>query len=136
MNQSAPRQPKYKLNVKRSEAGLGLYAGEDIPKNRFVIEYWGELVPTPEADKIGGKYLFDLENGKTILGATRKNVARYINHSCRPNCEVRTTASRVYIFTRRNIRAGEELNYDYGDEYFDMFIKPYGCRCVKCAAKK
>lgn len=135
MEYPIPRPPKYKLRVRRSAAGLGLFAEEAIPKNRFVIEYWGKLVSTAYADRVGGKYLFDLENGRTILGADRRNIARYANHSCRPNCEIRTTATRVFIFSTRAIKAGQEITYDYDTEYFDEYIKPHGCRCVKCRKK-
>ncbi|OGH62102.1 MAG: hypothetical protein A2848_01340 [Candidatus Magasanikbacteria bacterium RIFCSPHIGHO2_01_FULL_50_8] len=127
------RPPQFKLRTRKSAAGIGLYAEEAIPKNRFVIEYWGKLVSDARAEKILGKYLFDLENGKHIAGGTRKNIARYINHSCRPNCESRTVGNRVYIFSIKKIKAGDELTYDYGEEYFDGFIKEVGCRCVKCA---
>lgn len=132
MKHPLPRPPQFSLSVRRSASGLGLYADEDIPKGRFVIEYWGELMPDAQAQKIGGKYLFELENGKTIVGTTRKNTARYANHSCRPNCEVRIVGNRVFIFSLRKIRAGEEIAYDYGKEYFNYYIKPYGCTCKKC----
>lgn len=132
LTSSFPRPPQFRLCVKRSTAGLGLYAQEEIPKGRFIIEYWGKLLPDAQAQKIGGKYLFELENGKTILGTTRKNTARYVNHSCRPNSEVRILGNRVWIFSLRKIRIGDEINYDYGKEYFDYYIKPNGCSCKKC----
>lgn len=134
MSYPLPRPPKYRLRVRKSASGCGLFADEAIPKNRFIIEYCGKIVSDAQAQKIGGKYLFDLENGKQIAGGTRANIARYINHSCRPNCEIRTTATRVFVYTTKKIKQGEELVYDYGEEYFDAFIKPTGCRCVKCDA--
>ncbi len=124
-----PRPPQFKLDVKRSSAGLGLFAGEDIPKGRFIIEYWGPIVSDDEAQEVGGKYLWELGNGKTILGATRKNTARYVNHFCRPNAEARVVGNRVFIFSTKKIKAGEEIGYDYGKEYFDYYIKPHGCKC-------
>ncbi len=126
----------YDLKVKRSSAGLGLFAGEDIPKGKCVIEYTGRLISKEEEYKSRSKYLFEVTKTKTIDGTTRSNTARYINHSHRPNCEIEIYKARVYIFSRRAIKAGEELNYDYGKEYFDEHIKPYGCRCVKCQEKK
>jgi len=68
-----------------------------------------------------------------IDGSARSNIARYINHSCKPNCEAEIVAGRVFLRALRRIEAGEELSYDYGKEYFDMYIKPYGCRCAACA---
>lgn len=127
-----PRPPQYKLKVRRSEAGLGLFADEDIPKGRFVIEYWGRIAGDAEVQRVGGRYLFELGDGKTILGGNRKNLARYANHSCRPSCETRQTGDRVTIWSRRRVRKGEPITYDYGKEYFDAYIKPHGCRCAKC----
>jgi SET domain-containing protein len=62
-------------------------------------------------------------------------VARYINHSCKPNAEALISGRRVWIWSRKNIKAGEEIAYDYGKEYFDDIIKPMGCRCEKCGSK-
>ncbi len=73
-------------------------------------------------------YLFEID------GLERSNQARYINHSCDPNCEVYIEKSRIMIYAIKNIPAGAELSYDYGEEYFDEFLKPVGCRCAtkKC----
>lgn len=136
MPSSTPRVPTYHLRVGKSATGFGIFAGEDIPSGKFLLEYWGEVVKTEKADEIGGRYLFDLENGKTILGGTRKNIARYCNHSCKPNTEVRVKGSRVYLYSIKRIKAGDEVTWDYGKEYFDHFIKPHGCRCMGCEKKK
>ncbi len=126
----------YDLIVKRSAAGLGLFAGEAIPKGKCVIEYFGPYLTNDEADRVANKYLFEVSETKTIDGAGRANKARYINHSCRPNCEPEITRNRVFIFAKRNIKAGEELSYDYGKDYWNTFIKPHGCRCVKCTTAR
>lgn len=127
-----PRPTIFDVRVRRSHAGFGLFANEEIPKGRFIIEYWGELVPSEVADNVGGRYLFDLENGKTVLGGTRKNIARYVNHACRPNAEVRFAKNRIYIYSTKRIKPGDEITYDYGEEYFDEYIKPRGCICRTC----
>lgn len=125
---------KYKLRVKKSKTGKGLFAEENIPKGKYLIEYTGKLVKKEDLEKINSKYLFEIDKkGTTINGNVPSNVARYINHSCRPNCEADGPEGHVYISSLKNIKAGEELTYDYGKEYFDEYIKPYGCRCVKCA---
>jgi len=129
------RTPQFKLRVKRSKAGFGLFADAEIPKNRFVIEYWGDVVSDEVAEQVSGRYLFDLGNGKNVLGGDRRNVARYINHACRPNCEVRQVGNRLNIFTLKPIRPGQELTYNYGKEYFEGFIKP-NCRCATCERKR
>lgn len=123
------------LKVKRSKAGLGLFTEEPIERDGYIIEYVGEMITSDEADRRGGKYLFDISSRRTIDGTPRYNTARYINHSCRPNCEVEIRNGRVFIFAKRKIKAGEELSYDYGDEYVDAYIKPHGCRCEKCKSK-
>lgn len=131
-NSKKPRSAKVK--VKRSSAGLGLYAEEPIQKDKFVIEYVGEVISQEEADRRAGKYLFDINSKWVVDGSTRSNTARYINHSCRPNCETDVIKGRIKVYAKRNIRPGEELTYDYGRSYFDDHIKPYGCRCAKCAS--
>ena len=131
-----PRPVKFTLRVKKSAAGFGLFAEEDIPKNRFLIEYFGKLITHEEANTVGGKYLFEINDKVTIQGSGRENTARYINHSCRPNCEPRYVGKRVFIFSMKNIHADDELTYNYGKEYVNAFIKPYGCRCTPCVKKR
>lgn len=67
-----------------------------------------------------------------IDGNIPANAARFINHSCAPNCEIDIRKRRVYIFALRDIESGEELSYDYGEEYFEMHLAG-SCRCVQCA---
>lgn len=131
-----PRPPTIPLRLGRGASGFGVFAGQDIPRGRFLLEYWGKVIPSTKADTIGGRYLFDLGNGNTVAGASRKNLARYVNHACKPNAEVRIVGNRIYLYTKKRIRAGEELTYDYGKEYVDVFIKPYGCRCSSCIKKR
>jgi hypothetical protein len=130
MSYRRPRPPKHKLIRKRGISGLGLFAGNDIKRGDFIVEYWGPLLTDEEVDEKGGKYLFTVNDTPwTVDGSGRQNLARYINHSCKPNCEVEIDGKRIFIFAKRRIKTGEELNYDYGEEYFDDMIKPYGCRC-------
>lgn len=123
---------QYDLRVRRSYAGLGLFTASDIPKGKCVVEYWGRVLSPEEERTVRSKYLFAITEKKTIDGQDRKNVARYINHSCRPNCEPIIRAGRVFIFSRRTVKAGEELHYDYGREYFNEYLKKLGCKCEKC----
>ncbi len=120
------------FSVKRTPVGLGLFTREPISRGTLVVEYTGVLLTSEEAYRRGGRYLFEVNSRWIIDGAGRENISRYINHSCRPNCEPRTRGMRVLIYARRNIRAGEELSYDYGKEYFDDLIKPEGCKCEHC----
>lgn len=117
--------------VRRAAYGLGLFATGPIRKGDLIGEYWGPVITEEEANRRGGKYLFELENDRAIDGKSRNNVARYINHSCRPNCEPEedVEAQRVFIHAIRNIKEGEELGYNYGKEYWLAHIKPLRCRC-------
>lgn len=123
---------KRKLVVKKSIAGLGLFTLEDIEKGGFVIEYVGPILTAKQANKKAGKYLFETSANRFIDGTNRTNIARYINHSCKPNAETEVIKGRVFVFAKRKIKAGEELFYDYGKEYVDSYIKPLGCRCQTC----
>ena len=126
----------FDLAVKKARAGRGLFARETIPKGVCVIEYTGRTLSEKEELTSRSRYLFEVTKKKTIDGWDKRNTARYINHSCRPNCEVEIYKKRVYVMARRRIEPGEELGYDYGKIYFDSFIKPIGCRCLKCMPEK
>jgi SET domain-containing protein len=115
--------------VKRSNTGLGLFAGEDIPKGTRIIEYVGHVLSNEEAAELRTRYLFQLDRKRLIDGSPRWNKARYINHRCRPNAEAGVKRGRVFITAIKKIKAGEEITYDYGKEYFDRYIKPRGCKC-------
>jgi SET domain-containing protein len=103
-----------------------------VPARRRIIEYTGELISDEEADRRRGKYLFDLGDGLCLDGRARSNPARYVNHSCRPNATAYVSGRRVWVWSRRLIRAGEEITIDYGPAYFDEHIRPRGCRCAAC----
>jgi hypothetical protein len=68
----------------------------------------------------------------------RENIARYINHACKPNAEsdVRPRKRKVFIRAIKNIEPGEEINYDYGTDYFKSYLKPIGCKCDACEKKR
>jgi SET domain-containing protein len=126
----------FKLLVKRSSAGLGLFAGEAIPKGACIIEYVGRVISEEEKYKSRSKYLFEVNPKKTIDGSARTNLARYLNHSCKPNCEINIYKERIFFNADKNINSGEELTIDYGKEYWDDHIKPKGCKCASCLKKK
>jgi uncharacterized protein len=123
-----------KVIVRRSRAGLGLFAAVPMKRGDLIIAYTGELIKTEEADRRGGKYLFILNDDWVIDGKGRHNLARYINHGCKPNAEAETDedAKKIRIFARRNILPGDEITYDYGKEYWNEYIKPHGCKCATC----
>jgi hypothetical protein len=126
--------------VGRSPTGLGLFATKPIKKGTKIIRYFGPLLDSKKKkdDAIENKYLFELNNRWTIDGSVRKNVARYINHACKPNAEsdVKPRKRKVFIRAIKNISPGEEINYDYGTDYFKAYLKPIGCKCVACENKR
>ncbi len=125
----------YKLKVKKSAAGKGLFATIEIPKGTCYTEYIGKKVSKEEQFTINSRYLFHVGKGGMINGNIPKNIARYINHSCVPNSEVHEADDRIYMLALRTITPGEELTYDYGKEYFDEYLKNT-CLCPKCRLKR
>jgi SET domain-containing protein len=118
--------------VKRAATGLGLFATQPIPKGTKIIEYTGPRISNAQVEKSNGKYFFGLNKRWSIDGSGRENIARYANHSCQPNAEAIITRGRIWICAKRNIKAGEEITYNYGKEYFEGIIKDIGCKCPKC----
>jgi uncharacterized protein len=126
--------------VGRSRTGLGLFATKPIKKGTKIVRYFGPLLDSRKKkdDAIENKYLFELTNRWTIDGSVRANIARYINHACKPNAEsdVRPRKRKVFIRAIKNIEPGEEINYDYGTDYFKAYLKPIGCKCAACEKKR
>ncbi|WP_407169558.1 SET domain-containing protein-lysine N-methyltransferase [Bradyrhizobium sp. ORS 111] len=132
--------PNKPYRVGRSRTGLGLFATKPIKKGTKIIRYFGPLLDSKKKDEdaIENKYLFELTNRWTIDGSIRENIARYINHACRPNAEsdVKPRKRKVFIRAIKNIEPGEEINYDYGTDYFKAYLKPIGCKCDACEKKR
>ena len=133
-----PQNRPYRVG--RSRTGLGLFATKPIKKGAKIVRYFGPLLDCNKKkdDAIENKYLFELNDRWTIDGSVRKNVARYINHACRPNAEsdVMPRKKKVVIRAIKNIAPGEEINYDYGTDYFKQYLKPIGCKCAACEKKR
>jgi uncharacterized protein len=130
---------KKPYRIGRSRTGLGLFATRRIKKGTRIIRYFGPLLDSKKKeDDIENKYLFELGNRWTIDGSVRKNIARYINHGCKPNAEsdVKPRKRKVYIRAIKNIEPDEEINYDYGSDYFKAYLKPIGCKCDACEKKR
>jgi uncharacterized protein len=128
------------FRVGKSKTGLGLFATRLIPKGEFIVQYRGRKLSNAVADALadkGNKYLYELNSRWTIDGANRKNVARYANHSCRPNAESDVLRGhKIIIRSIKKIQPGEEILYDYGKDYFNLILKPIGCKCDKCEEKR
>lgn len=121
------------VKVKRGLAGLGLFAGENIKKGELIIEYIGNILNKEESDKIKtNQYLFEVNRNKTIDGSVRWNIARYCNHACEEaaNAESEIKKGRIFVKATKDIKEGDEIVYDYGEEFVNEHIAPYGCRCT------
>ena len=130
----SPMRRKRHLKIKRTKSGFGLFTERDIARDDFVIHYSGERITPKESDRRGGRYLFTV-NRKLVLDAKdHKHIARYINHSCRPNClvEIDEKNESIDIYAKRFIPAGSEITYNYGKKYWEDFIGPKHCTCEKC----
>jgi SET domain-containing protein len=129
--------------VRRSKIqGRGVYASRDIAEGDRIIEYTGLLITNEEADaqcddegmRRHHTFLFGVDDELTVDGANGGNEARFINHSCEPNCESVIEGRRVFIDALRDIRAGEEIAYDYWyttDRGYTLedLRRIYPCRC-------
>ena len=120
---------RFVVRISAPGLGYGLFAQCAIARGDFILEYTGKKIPTPLADTLTSRYLFEIDEEWTIDGSPRSNTARYINHSCDPNTEAEIDEGHIMIHARRSIRKGEELTIDYDTEYFDEFIRPVGCKC-------
>jgi uncharacterized protein len=130
---------KRPFRIGRSRTGLGLFATEPIKKLTFIAEYIGRRLNNEEAEELearGNRYLYEINSRWTIDGSTRKNIARYANHSCRPNAESHHLNGKIILRSIRAIKPGEEITYDYGTEYLLNVITKRGCKCVKCREKR
>ncbi|MAJ57498.1 MAG: SET domain-containing protein-lysine N-methyltransferase [Candidatus Pelagibacter sp.] len=113
---------------------LGLFAGRDFKKGKKVIEYKGKKYTHKQVeeddryDNSKAIYLFILNKKLVLDGDIRLNIAKYINHSCNPNCEVDIIKGKIWILAIQDIKIGDELSYDYGFGY-DKDYKQFRCKC-------
>ncbi|MBL8013574.1 MAG: SET domain-containing protein-lysine N-methyltransferase [Candidatus Omnitrophica bacterium] len=136
-------EPLVSLTLKKSSIhNVGLYANEDIAKGTKIIEYVGEKITAKEAGRRvdaslenhrsnhthGAVYIFELNNRYSIDGDVPYNTARHINHSCDPNAETDIIRGKVWIIAIRDIKAGEEILYNYGYEFKEDY-KDHPCLC-------
>jgi SET domain-containing protein len=112
--------------------GWGVYATTIIPKNKRIVDYAGEKISNQESLKRERRYIrtghiwcFKLTNRTVVDAGVGGNVARFINHSCRPNCYVEVAGGTIWIRAARTIRRGEELTYNYNTDGEGLIA----CRC-------
>jgi uncharacterized protein len=127
----------FKLEIRPSKIHRwGVYAGENIPARRKVIEYTGERISRIETRRRSEEqarmiYLFTLDNYWTLDGAVGGSGAQYINHCCEPNIKTVIQKGHILYMSNRAIREGEELTVDY---HFAKDIERIPCKCgaAKC----
>ena len=115
---------------KSSIHGSGAFAKCDLARGTRLIEYVGEKINKAEAFKqceLNNEYIFYLDEEFDLNGNFSWNPARLINHSCAPNCDAETNEGRVWVVASRDIRAGEEITFNYGYDLEDYREHP--CRC-------
>ncbi|MFB6246168.1 MAG: SET domain-containing protein [Candidatus Pacearchaeota archaeon] len=125
----------------------GLFAKKFIPKGTEVIEYTGRKITKRESDEIyekqlekhkndpevGSVYIFELNKKYDIDGNVPGNIAKYINHSCDPNCETEIVDNKKIVVTAlRNIQPGEEITYNYGYDIDNFEDHPCYCGTERC----
>ena len=130
--------------VKKSQIhNAGVFATIQIKKGEKIIQYIGKKITCSEggrrsekcikryfySQKTGSIYIFELNKRYDIEGSPSYNKARYINHSCNPNCEVEIPKREIQISSIKNIKKGEELSYDYGYEFDEEDYKDHICNC-------
>ncbi|XP_046637782.1 histone-lysine N-methyltransferase 2C-like isoform X5 [Daphnia pulicaria] len=136
---------RHNIYLARSKIqGLGLYAARDIEKHTMVIEYIGEMIRAELAEcrekryeaANRGIYMFRLDEQRVIDATLCGGLARYINHSCGPNCVAEAVEVerdlRIIIFASRRIARGEELSYDYKFDIEDDHKIPCLCGAASC----
>jgi uncharacterized protein len=136
----APTRSEWVRLTRSPIHGRGLVAAKDIPEGARVIEYVGERVTKVEADRRdalrvargGCVYLFEINTRYDLDGDVSWNTARLINHSCEPNCEPRLVRGHIWIYAQREIKAGEELSYDYGFDFENWRDHPCRCGSANC----
>ena len=121
--------------------GRGVYARTRIPKGTRIIEYAGEIISSAEADRRyedekmaqHHTFLFILNKNWCIDASVDGNIARFINHSCDPNCVAWIVGRKIWIDALRDIEEGEELGYEYEYDFEPQYtvedLEFYGCRC-------
>ena len=123
----------YKIKKSKIDKN-GLYANKNINKGAKIIEYKGKIITVKQSennqkfDNQKAIYLFNINKRFDLDGDFKFNIARLINHSCNPNCEVEGEGLKLWISSLRKIKKGEELTYDYGFGY-DADYKQFPCKC-------
>lgn len=146
MENKKPTTSEYIIVRNSSIHNKGVFAKKDIPKGTKIIEYVGRKITKKESDDIsdrdleankknsanGAVYIFELNKRYDIDGNVSWNTARFINHTCDPNCETEITKGHIWIVSTKDIRKGEELSYNYGYDIENYEDHPCKCGSKNC----
>ena len=127
---------KFVITKNSAIHGQGCFAGRAISAGSRVIEYVGERIDKMESLRrceAGNEYIFALDETHDLDGFVEQNIARFINHSCAPNCEAELEGGKIWIIARRDIAPGEELTFNYGYDLVDYNEHPCHCGSAGCA---
>lgn len=144
-NTAAKKGPRFVVRQSGIH-GRGVFVRLPINEDDTVIEYKGEIISEDEIERrypedlegLNHTFVFGVEHDYNIDGGSKGNAARWINHSCEPNCDTYEENKRIYIRAIRRIRPGEELTYDYAIEAGEPLTKalkkrwPCWCGAKKC----
>jgi hypothetical protein len=115
--------------------GIGGFARADIATGTRVIEYIGERITKDESLRrceLSNEYIFSLDDAHDLDGNVSWNPARFLNHSCDPNCEAEPGDGCIWIVAKHDIRAGEEITFNYGYDLEDYREHPCHCGAADC----
>jgi uncharacterized protein len=115
--------------------GTGGFAKSDLVRGMLVIEYVGRTISKSESVercRLGNEYIFRQDEENDLDGNVAWNLARFLNHSCAPNCEAELIDGKIWIVALRDIKAGEEITFDYGYDLEDYRQHPCRCGAPEC----
>ena len=148
VTRAIPREDTRRIQVRLSGVhGKGVFALQPIAEGDRIIEYKGQRITWPEAlrrhphnpAEPNHTFYFHIDDKHVIDANVAGNAARWINHACKPNCQADEVEGRVFIHALRDLRAGEELFYDYGliidERYTPKLKREYECRCGSRACR-
>lgn len=115
--------------------GKGLFARVSIPQGTRIVRYQGQLIDKVESQRRrdqGNVYIFHLDFQRSLDGSQADNLARFINHSCSPNCRIEVQGDAIWVVADRDLEPAEELSFNYGFDASDFRRFPCCCGAAQC----
>ncbi len=130
-----PSDTDYLVFQRSGIHGIGAFAKCSIPSGTHIIEYVGEKIDKPESLRrcqADNQFIFSLGDAFDLDGKVPWNLARFINHSCDPNCNAELEGERLWVIAARDISPGEEVTFNYGYDLTDYRQYPCSCGSPEC----